>query len=54
MMSRRRQQKLVITAGALILAAGALARLGELAGQALWDARYAPYAPTPTTTQSQP
>jgi hypothetical protein len=49
MLSRRRQRRLILMAGALILAAGALARLGELAGQALWDARYAP-----TPTQGQP
>jgi hypothetical protein len=47
-MSRQRQRRAVLMAAALIFGAGVLARLGERAGDVLWDTRYAPYAPTAT------
>jgi hypothetical protein len=49
MMSRQRQRRAVIMAALLIFGAGALARLGERAGDVLWDTRYAPLT-TPTAT----
>ena len=44
-----RQRRAIILAAALIFAAGALARIGERAGDVLWDTRYAPLT-TPTGT----